>query len=106
MAYFDILPDLRRKRLIWPSNIKPHPVDFAKKIKVSLQALQQKRNINPSHQLNVHRRDCAFKNGDIRREDGRRSGKIAVVLLQRNKDPIPIKPQNISCNQESNPSAS
>jgi hypothetical protein len=60
MAYFDIQPDLRRRKLVWPDSLpQTSEKSFAKKIRVPRDSLKP-QPIQQEHQLDVMRRQHAF----------------------------------------------
>ena len=85
MDYFDIAPDLRRKRLIWPQNIPLDPPCFAKQIKLPLHVLLHNPTPNPKHQLDVIRRAKKFEKEDKRILDGKNSGRVSNILSKQKK---------------------
>lgn len=83
MAYFDIQPDLRRRKLVWPDSLpQTSEKSFAKKIRVPRDSLKP-QPIQQEHQLDVMRRQHAFDQDETRRVAGNNSGRISQILLNR-----------------------
>jgi hypothetical protein len=83
MAYFDIQPDLRRRKLVWPDSLpQTSEKSFAKKIRVPRDSLKP-QPIQQEHQLDVMRRQHAFNQDEARRVAGSNSGRISQILLNR-----------------------
>ena len=80
MEYFDVKPDLRNKKLIWPETSPKTSQDvFHREIRVPRQLLRKQDTV-PEHQRDVQARDRAFAQEDLRREAGRRADTSIGVL--------------------------
>ncbi len=79
--YYDVKPDLRRRRLEWPASLPACP-HYAREIKRSLQELynEELEVTAASHQAEVYKRDRAFAQEDRQRAAGRAS---QVSILAR-----------------------
>jgi hypothetical protein len=80
MSYFDVQPDMRRRKLIWPASLpQTSQRSFAKQLRVTRDSLKPKP-IQLEHQLDVTRRQRAFDQEDARNIAGKNSGRISQVL--------------------------
>jgi hypothetical protein len=81
MAHFDVQPDLRRQRLIWPANLpQTSQRSFAKQLRVTRDSFKP-QPIQPEHQWDVIRRQHLFDKKDSRDVGGKGSGRISQILL-------------------------
>jgi len=88
MAYFDVYLDLRRQRLVWPPNLPlTSEKSFIKKLHYDRDQLCL-QPIHLNHQVEVYRRQKLFDIADARTVDGRRSGKVAKILLESRQVPV------------------
>ena len=93
MAYFDVYLDLRRQRLVWLPNLLPtSEKSFAKKLRCDRDQLRPQA-IHLDYQVEVYRRQKLFDIADARTADGRRSGKVAKILLESRQVPV-VEPNN------------
>lgn len=83
MAHFDILPDMRHRKLIWRTKPEPTP-SFARQLTVPRSALLP-RKPSLSHQYDSDRRTKAIEADDKRRSDGQ----LPHIALLRES---PLKP--------------
>lgn len=79
MSHFDVLPDIRRRKLVWPEHMPLSP-SFAHLITVRRDALYP-RKMNLEHQRDAEARDIGIAREERRRESGREGGRI--MLLER-----------------------
>jgi hypothetical protein len=93
MAYFDILPDLRRRRLVWPKALPPtSELSFARKIRVSRNSLLP-RPVHRHHQADVERRSRAFAHEERQDAAGRRSRTIPEIAVVQPSLPVSLAQQ-------------
>ncbi|KIM92478.1 hypothetical protein OIDMADRAFT_68913, partial [Oidiodendron maius Zn] len=77
LAYFDVLPDCRRRRLVWPAKLPPS-YSVAKEIRWNRQDLIPAPRAL-SHQEDADRRDRAFAATDQGSDSGYESAEIALI---------------------------
>ena len=88
MSYFDIYPDLKRHKLIWPASLpQTSEKSFAKKIQVPRDRLQP-QPVLLEHQSDVVRRQHLFDQQDDRNQAGKNSGRVSQILLYRDTTTI------------------
>ena len=82
MAYFDIQPDLRRRKLVWPVSL-PQTCEqsFARKIRVTRESIKP-RLVDPEYQTDILRRQRLFDQDEARRTAGKFSRCIPQILLK------------------------
>jgi hypothetical protein len=68
LAHFDVLPDLKNKKLFWRTP-PPYRPSFTRQIQVASKSSSER--INRSHQLDVEHRQRLFTNQERREADGR-----------------------------------
>ena len=97
MAYFDVMSDLRRRKLIW-HNPPPRYESFAKVITTRLRDLERKI-VNPRDQVDVYRRERAFDKEDQQRQAQQQTPVLATIGTTSKSDSrlpsYPTHAQNI-----------
>jgi hypothetical protein len=83
MAYFDIQPDLKRRKLVWPASLpQTSEQSFMRKIRVTRESLKP-QPIQLEHQLDIERWQRIFDHDETRGSAGKNSGRISQILLRR-----------------------
>ena len=82
IAYFDIQPDLRRRKLVWLASL-PQTCEqsFARKIRVTRESIKL-RLVDPEYQTDILRRQRLFDQDEARRTAGKFSRCIPQILLK------------------------
>ncbi|KAI0990962.1 hypothetical protein K3495_g17225, partial [Podosphaera aphanis] len=84
MAHFDVLPDMRNRRLFWRTPPASRP-SFARNLQIPRSLLRTKKS-TANHQLDADRRCRIMEHDDKRRLDGPGSGVgIMGIRLLKNK---------------------
>jgi hypothetical protein len=96
MAYFDIQPNLKRRKLVWPASLpQTSEQSFAKKIRVTRDSLKP-QPIELEHQVDTMCRQRLFDQDKARSAGGKNSGRISQILLKhqvltvQNTDSLPV----------------
>ena len=91
--YYDVKPDLRRRRLEWPASLPASP-HYAREIRRSLPELynEELEVAAAHHQTEVYRRDRAFAREDQQRAAGRASQVSVLAQAPASPERLPDLP--------------